>query len=75
MCCVEYHDEVVVGYCCSINIEAVVLLGTESIAEVRCATMGGVSVDITPCGPIPYIYQIVSLYSTIVEGHLWYMAV
>jgi len=48
-----------VGYCCSINIEAVVLLGAESIADVRCAAMGGVSVEITPCEQGTYL--IVSL--------------
>jgi len=45
---VEYHDEVV-GYCCSINIEAVVLLGAGPMADVRCASMGGASVETTPC--------------------------
>jgi len=59
MHCVEYRDEVVVGCCCSTNIASVMLLGAESIAEVRCATMGGVSVEIIPCGQ--GIYQIVSL--------------
>ena len=58
MRCVEYHDEVVVGYC-HINIKTVVLLGAESIADVRCAGMGSVSVEITPCAQ--GIYQIVCL--------------
>jgi len=57
MRCVEFHDEVMVGYFCSINIEAVVFLGTGSTADVRCAAMGGVSVEITPCGQ--GIYQII----------------
>jgi len=59
MHCVDYHDEVVVGYCCSINIKVVLLLGTESTADVSCAAMGGVSVEITPCGQ--GIYQTFSL--------------
>ena len=59
MRCVEYRDEVVVGYCCGINVEAVLLLEAESIADVRCAAMGGVSVEITPCAQ--GICQIVSV--------------
>ena len=59
MHCVEYRDEVVVGCCCSIIIEIVMLFGAESIAEVRCATVGGLSVEIIPCGQ--GIYKIVSL--------------
>jgi hypothetical protein len=52
MYCVQYNDEMEAGYCSIINIQVMVSLGAESIAEVGflSVSVGGVFVVTTQCG-------------------------